>query len=229
MKKHLLFLSTLLLLSGATLHAQENTKKRGIGWYITPEYSTLFLNDHVGSAVGFSAGIKLLRDHLKIGYFNYGRSGPINAHTYATPLPEGITYKGQRTVNLRADHGAFGLMVAPSFYIPRTNIVVDIPIYYGSIGAGFYLAGDDRKTPDNRRVSEWENELFDGQDAAFAPLLEIGIRSFFPTGVNGLRWGVGLHYTTVQDWTTYVDSSGDFYNNKFRASVFIDFGSASKR
>ncbi len=229
MRKYSLFFSALLLISSTHLYAQKSAKKRGIGWYITPEYSTMFMNDHVGNAVGFSAGIKLFRDHLKVGYFNYGRSGPINSKTYTTSLPEGVTYKGQQEVKLRADHGAFGLMVAPSFFIPNTNIELDIPVYYGSIGAGFYLVGEDRKTPDNRRVSAWENDLFNGEDATFASMLEVGIRSFFPTGINGLRWGVGLHYTTVQDWSTYVDSSGDFYNNKFRASIFVDFGSKSKR
>ena len=229
MRKYIIFFSALLLLSGTHLQAQEKTERRGIGWYITPEYSTMFLKDHVGNAVGFSVGIKLLKDHLKIGYFNYGRSGPINAKTFPTQLPEGKTYKGKSTIDLRADHGAFGLMVAPSFFIPNTNVEIDVPVYYGMVGAGFYLAGEDRKTPDNRRVSEWENDLFEGEDAAFTSLLEVGVRAFFPTGLNGLRVGAGLHYTTVQDWTTYVDTSNDFYNNKFRASIFVDFGSRPRR
>lgn len=229
MRKYIMFFSALLLLSGTHIQAQEKIERRGIGWYITPEYSTMFLKDHVGNAVGFSMGIKLLKDHLKIGYFNYGRSGPINAKTFPTQLPEEKTYKGKSTVDLRADHGAFGLMVAPSFFIPNTNVEIDVPVYYGMVGAGFYLAGEDRKTPDNRRVSEWENDLFEGEDAAFTSLLEVGVRAFFPTGLNGLRVGAGLHYTTVQDWTTYVDTSNDFYNNKFRASVFVDFSSRSRR
>ncbi len=229
MKKHIALISALLLFFSLHLCAQETKERRGIGWYITPEYSTMFLNDHVGNAVGFSAGIKLFKDHLKIGYFNYGRSGPINPKTFPTQLPEGRTYKGKSTVDLRADHGAFGLMVAPAFFIPNTNVEIDIPVYYGMIGAGFYLAGEDRKTPDNRRVSEWENDLFEGKDAAFTSMLEVGVRALFPTGLNGLRMGTGLHYTTVQDWDTYVDSSGDFYNSKFRASIFFEFGSKIRR
>jgi hypothetical protein len=227
--KNYMLLSVAFILITFQVFAQETTRKSKIGWYITPEYSAMFLDNHIGNAVGFSFGLKLFNDHLKIGYYNYGRSGPINRKTFATRLPEGITYKDKETIDLRADHGAFGLMIAPAFYLPNSNIEIDIPIYLGSMGAGFYLSGDDRKTPDNRRVSEWENELFGGKDAAFAGTLELGIRAFVPTGIDRLRWGVGLHYVTVQDWTTYADPTGDFYNNRFRASLFVDFGSKPKK
>ncbi len=44
-------------------------------------------------------------------------------------------------------------------------------------GFGFYLHGDDRKTPDGRRVSEWEDELLDGRDAdANNLVLDVGMR-----------------------------------------------------
>ncbi len=224
-----LIITLAFLLFGISVNAQSTdetaTKKRKTGWFVTAEYSTMFLKDHIGQAPGFSMGLKLLKDHLKIGYFNYFRSGPINSHTVNTPLPNGLTYKGKSSVDLRADHGAFGLMIAPSFTLRKSKIEIDFPIYIGSIGAGFYLAGDDRNTPDNRRVSDWENDLFDGKDAAFAGMTEFGVRAMFPAQINGLQWGVGVHYLTVQDWTTYVDPSGDFYNNKLRASVFVNCGS----
>ncbi|TAE82084.1 MAG: hypothetical protein EAY81_09315 [Bacteroidetes bacterium] len=230
MKNLIISLSFFLMALG--LNAQNDvtntTKKHKIGWFVTPEYSSMFLKDHIGHAVGFSMGLKLFNDHLKVGYYNYARSGPINSHTINTPLPDGKTYKGKSSVDLRADHGAFGLMIAPSFTLRKSNIEIDFPIYIGSIGAGFYLSGDDRKTPDNRRVSDWENDLFDGKDAAFAGMTEFGVRAFVPTKINGLHWGVGLHYLTVQDWTTFLDPSGDFYNNKFRASVFVNFGSKQR-
>lgn len=202
--------------------------KRKIGWFVSPEYSTMFLTGHNGLAVGFLMGIKLFKDHLKVGYFNYGRSGPINRYTVNTKLPTGVTYKGKSSIDLRADHGAFGLMIAPSFTLPKSNIEIDFPVNIGSIGAGFYLAGNDRKTPDGRRVSEWENELFEDKDAAFAGMTEFGIRVLFPTRINGLQWGIGVHYLTVQDWTTYANPSGDFYNNKLRASVFVNFCSKKR-
>lgn len=227
------FIITLVaIVMALNIQAQESTettpKKGKMGWFITPEYSAMFLDDHVGNAVGFSFGIKLLKDHLKIGYFNYGRSGPINSYTLDTALPEGVTYKGKSSIALRADHGSFGLMIAPSFTLSKSNIEIDFPINIGSMGAGFYLAGEDRKTPDGRKVSDWEDELFDGKDAAFASMLEFGVRVFVPTKIDGLQWGVGLHYLTVQDWTTYANPSGDFYNNSFRTSVFVNFGSKKR-
>ncbi|MBC7866806.1 MAG: hypothetical protein H7X88_04660, partial [Gloeobacteraceae cyanobacterium ES-bin-316] len=201
----------------------------GLSWYVTPELSTLFLDNHLGKAVGISFGLNFFNDHFKVGVFNYGRSGPINSKTFKTTLPTGTTYKGKQSIDLRADHGAFGVMLAPAFRLPKSGIEIDFPIYIGSIGAGFYLAGDDRKTPDGRKVSEWENELFGGKDAAFAGMMEYGARVFFPTKLNGLKWGLGLHYSTVQDWETYADPTGDFYNNKLRASFFVNFGSSRKR
>lgn len=227
-----LIISLCFLFTALNINSQSdlesNAKNHKIGWFITPEYGTMFLDDHVGHTVGFSMGFKLFKDHLKVGYFNYGRSGPINSYTISTPLPDGKTYKGKTSVDLRADHGAFGLMIAPSFRLKKSKIEFDFPINIGSIGAGFYLAGDDRKTPDNRRVSEWENELFEGEDAAFAGMFEFGVRALVPTKINGLQWGFGLHYTTVQGWKTFVDPSGDFFNNKLRASAFINFGSKQR-
>lgn len=224
----IIILAALLSFSAEAQSTTTSGRKGKIGWFITPEYSTMFLDDEVSNTVGFSMGLKLFNDHLKIGYYNYGRSGPINSKTYKTDLQPGVTYKGQSSVNVRADHGAFGVIIAPSFYLPNTNIEIDVPVYIGSIGAGFYLSGSDRKTPDNRKVSDWENELFDGKDAAFAGMIEYGVRAFFPTKIDGFRWGLGMHYITVQDWSTYVDPSGDFFNNKFRAAVYLDFGSPRK-
>lgn len=224
-----LIITGAFLLIGISISAQEAPKNHKIGWFLTPEYSTMFLKDHVGNAVGFSMGLKLFKDHLKVGYYNYGRSGPVNSFTVNAPLQPGKTYKGKSSIDLRADHGAFGLMIAPSFTLKKSNVEIDFPINVGSLGAGFYLSGEDRKTPDGRRVSEWENELFDGKDAAFAGMLEFGVRAFVPTKINGLQWGLGVHYTTVQDWTTYADPSGDFYNNKLRASIFVNFGSKQRQ
>ena len=110
--KNLIF-STLLIFMVVTTYGQEKsltTKTSRIGWFITGEYSSMFLDDHVGNAVGFSAGVNLFKEHLKIGFFNYGRSGPINPKTFNTPLPDGVTYKGRNSIDVRADHGAFGLI-----------------------------------------------------------------------------------------------------------------------
>jgi hypothetical protein len=196
-----------------------------VGWFVAPEGSALLLGDHVGKAVGVQFGLRFFGDHLKVGYYMYGRSGPLNAQVFPTDLPNGITYKGQSRVNLKADHGAFGLLVAPSFRLPGSRVEVDIPLMMGLLGGGFYLAGPDRNTPDGRRVSQWENQLFEGKDADFAPTLEAGIRALVPTRNPAIKWGLGLHYVTTQGWETYYDPTGDFYNNKLRASLLVQFGS----
>lgn len=222
MKKNIL---TLIVALSATLtiKAQDVPKSNNIGWFITPEISAMFLDDHVGNAVGASFGIKVWKDRLKIGINAYGRSGPINPKTFTVEAYNGQTYKGNSTLRLRADYGTLGLMIAPTFNIKKVQI--DVPISYGMAGGGFYLVGEDRKTPDGARVSEWENKLMNGEDAAQGSWLEFGVRGFFPTKIKGIQFGAGVHYSMVQGWKTYYDPSGEFYNNKFRASLFINFGS----
>ena len=176
--------------------------------------------DHLGNAVGFQTGISILNDHLQIGIFGYGRSGPINPQEYQVILPAGETYKGQSEVNVRADHGAFGLMIAPQFQLGE-QWKVDIPIYIGQMGAGFYLFGDNRITPDGRRVSEWENELMGGVDAGFSMHYEAGVRLKRSVGQH-TDLMLGLHYALAPGWETFVGGTG-FYNLP-RVSVGIGFG-----
>jgi hypothetical protein len=213
----------LFILFACLAFSVQGQNKGKIAWFLTPEVGTMFLDGHLGKTVGASFGVQLFKQHLKVGILGYGRSGPINGAAFTTSAHNNLVYKGERQLTLRADHGAFGLMLAPTFKI--NNIVFDAPISIGSVGGGFYLFGEDRNTPDGRRVSEWENELMDGRDATFGGMLEFGLRGFFPTKIQGMRWGIGLHYTTTQGWETYYDPSGNFYNNKLRASLFIHFGS----
>jgi hypothetical protein len=222
MKKNII---TIIIAMSAilTIKAQEVSKSNKIGWFITPEIGAMFLEDHIGNAVGASFGIKVWKDRLKIGINAYGRSGPINPKTFTVEAYNGQTYKGNRTLRLRADYGTLGLMIAPTFNIKKMQI--DVPISYGMAGGGFYLVGEDRKTPDGARVSEWENKLMNGEDAASGSWLEFGVRGFFPTKIKGIQVGAGVHYSMVQGWKTYYDPSGEFYNNKFRASMFVNFGS----
>jgi hypothetical protein len=213
-------LCVVLLTTAISLFAQ-STKR--IGWFLTPEVGVMLLDDHIGRTVGGSFGLQLFKNHLKVGVIGYGRSGPINPATFETTAYNGMTYKGSSKLTLRADHGAFGLMLAPSFRVKKLEF--DIPIVFGSAIGGFYLYGDDRKTPDGRRVSAWENELMNAEDAGGGSMIEGGVRVFFPTRYNGLKYGIGLHYTTTQGWKTYYDPTGDFYNQKFRVSLFANFGS----
>ena len=207
----------------STTNAQDVPKSNQIGWFITPEVGVMFLEDHVGNSVGASFGMKLWKNRLKIGINAYGRSGPINPKTFTVEAYNGQSYKGSSTLTLRADYGTIGLMIAPTFKVK--NVEIDVPVSYGMGGGGFYLVGDDRNTPDGARVSEWENKLMNGEDAASGSWMEFGVRGFFPSKINGIQVGAGVHYSIVQGWKTYYDPSGEFYNNKLRASLFVNFGS----
>ena len=198
-------------------------QKSKLGWFISPEIGGIFHGDHIGNTVGASLGIKLFNDHLKIGIQGYGRSGPINAKEYVVEASGGQSYKGSTQLKLRADHGVVGLFIAPSFNIHKLH--VDLPIAIGQFGAGYYFTGEDRDTPDGRRVSEWENELMDERDAAVGGWIEFGSRIFFPLKHENLSLGVGLHYTLAPGWETYVDPEGDMYNNRLRFSLILNFES----
>ena len=219
-------LITAIVIAATTTYAfsQETIpKKSKVGWFLTPEVGAMFLDGSVGNTFGVSGGVKVWKNRLKLGIMAYSRSGPTNSATFDAKLPAGQTYKGQSTLKLRSDWGAFGGMIAPTFKVK--NVEIDVPISFGGGIGGFYLVGDDRKTPDGARVSVWEDKLFKGEDAAFGSLTEFGVRAFFPTKVKGMTIGAGLHYTLISGWKTYYDPTGDFYNNKLRASLVINFGS----
>jgi hypothetical protein len=218
-----IFLAIIMIAIGNNTFAQEvGQPTKGAKWFVTPEVSTMFLKDHVGKAVGFSFGYKVWKERLKIGFISYGRSGPINSATFETKFYNNQTYKGKSTTNVRADWGTFGLLLAPNFKI--RNIELDVPIMLGGGAGGFYLHGEDRKTPDGDRVSVWENKLFNGEDASFGGLAEIGTRAFFPSKIKGVSFGAGVHYTMTSGWKTSVDPTGNFYNNKLRVSLFMNIG-----
>ena len=216
-------LVAILFFAGIGSAIAQETSVPKIGWFVTPEVGLMFLESHIGNTFGTSFGIKLFKNRIKIGIMSYGRSGPTNPATFEVTPINNQTYKGQSTLKMRADWGVFGLMVAPTFKIK--NVEIDVPLSFGGGAGGFYLAGDDRITPDGARVSVWENKLFDGKDAGFGTMAEVGVRAFLPTKINGMSFGAGVHYTTISGWKTYYDPTGDFFNNKLRASVFINFGS----
>jgi hypothetical protein len=222
MKK--IIIAILFIASTTNAFSQEETSKPlKVGWYITPEVGVLFLDGSVGNTFGISMGTKIWKNRIKLGIMGYSRSGPTNSATFNYKLNNGLTYKGKSSLDLRADWGAFGGTIAPTFKIK--NIEIDVPISFGGGIGGFYLVGDDRKTPDGSRTSVWEDKLFNGEDAAFGGLTEFGVRALFPSKINGMSYGAGLHYTMISGWKTAYDPSGEFYNNKLRASVFINFGS----
>jgi hypothetical protein len=222
MKKNLLTIA-FVVSAALSAKAQNDLKTAKAGWFITPEAGSMFLEDHIGNTVGASFGIKAWKNRLKIGIHAYGRSGPINPKTFVIEAHDGKTYKESSTVNVRADWSTVGVLVAPTFKIKK--IEIDVPISYGLGAGGFYLFGDDRNTPDGARVSVWENKLMNGEDASAGSWLELGVRGFFPTKIKGIQFGAGIHYTMIQGWKTYYDPGGEFYNNKLRASLLVNFGS----
>jgi hypothetical protein len=222
MKK--IIIATVIIATATRMFSQDaasTTPK--VGWFLSPEVGAMFLDGSVGNTFGISGGVKIWKNRIKLGIMAYGRPGPTNSATIDSKLQTGVTYKGQSTLKLRADWGAFGGMIAPTFKIK--NVEIDVPISFGSGIGGFYLVGEDRKTPDGARVSVWEDKLFKGEDASGGGLTEFGVRAFFPTKVKGMTIGGGLHYTLMSGWKTYGDPTGEYYNNKLRATLVINFGS----
>jgi len=200
--------------------AQESSQPPSrISWFVNPEIGGIFHDDHFGKTLGVSFGVKMLNNHLKVGAQFYGRPGPINSQEYEITPSNGQTYKGKSTLSLRADHGTIGIFLAPVFDLDKVRI--EIPLSAGTMGGGFYLQDEDRKTPDGDRVSVWENRLMDEKDASFSTFYEFGGRVFLPLSNRNVSMGLGLHYTLTPGWETYADPDGDLYNNRFRVSFVL--------
>jgi hypothetical protein len=220
------FLCTVATLFGQVTTAETATKKRKIGWYITPEAGAMFLKDHTGLSLGATFGLKFWKDRIKFGAVIINRPGPINSATFKTQTANNQMYLGRTSFDLRADWAMFGATIAPCFRLKQVEL--NVPISFGSGVGGFYLHGDDRKTPDGARVSEWENKLFTSpglDEASGGGWTEFGLQAFFPTKVKGVQIGAGMHYMLISGYKTYNDPNNEIFNNKFRASFLINFGS----
>ncbi|MCI4667757.1 MAG: hypothetical protein MRZ79_06315 [Bacteroidia bacterium] len=195
--------------------------QNNVGWFFTPEFSLMAMDQHLGRAVGFQGGVSLAQRRLNVGIFYYGRSGPINPHEVSFTLPGNQTYKGKGTIDFRADHGAFGVMISPQ--VELGNVKLDVPLLFGQFGAGFYLTGDDRITPDGRRVSDWEDDLLGNADAGFGFILEGGIRARTAINKNkGIEAGIGVHYTHTIGYESTL--GGTAYYRVPRFSIFFLLG-----
>lgn len=205
------------LLTGATLltatasaWATEPEEKRAIGAFIDLEWRGYALGGHLSHGPAVAAGISLLGDHLRLGLAGLGRPGPWNPVTFDTTLPNDQTYRGKRVVSLRSDGAMAGLHLALA--LPLTQqLSITLPATLGYGGFGFYLSGADRNTPDGRRVSEWENELFDGKDSYLGLVIDGGVRLHWrPEATPWLRPYLAGYYTVVPGYETVVrnDYSG---------------------
>ncbi len=198
---------------------------KNVGFYFQPEYSAMLLKNNVGNAVGFSLGIRSNNGKWDLGIRYYGRSGPINAHDdYFLELPEGETYNGKSTLILGADHGYLGLEAAYSMKLKNKRIALRFPVSFGQLGAGFYLRGEDRFTPDGSRTSVWEDLLQEGNDAGFALCSELGSQILYQVSKKNKHIHIMLGITYIQTYG-YESFLGDkdFYNNKVRVSTGFRF------
>lgn len=178
--------------------------------FVSMDWRGMNLGNHLSHGPGFAAGVAFWGGKLKLGIAGINRPGPINPARFEVKTKDGIAYKGSQTLDLKSDGGIAGLFIGT--HIPLTDqLALDIPLMFGQGGFGFYLTGDDRKTPDGRRVSQWENELQDGRDASFGLAVDAGLRIMWtPTHQPWLRPFLGAHYTTVLGYDAYAkdDYSG---------------------
>jgi len=201
----------------------QNDEGRKLGWFVSPEIGAIIHSDHLGKTFGGALGVKLLKGHLKAGFQFYGRPGPINAKEFLVPASDGQIYRGSNTLTLRADHGTAGLYLAPVVQLKKVKL--EFPIGLGQMGAGYYLTGEDRDTPDGDRVSVWENKLMDERDAGFSTWYEFGSRLFVPMPNQNISLGFGVHYSLAPGWEAYADPTGDLYNNRIRLAFIVSFES----
>ncbi|TXB60635.1 hypothetical protein [Phaeodactylibacter luteus] len=222
MKKYQLL--TIIIVAFFATHGY--SQNEGIGFYFQPEYSAMFLPGHVGNAVGIGIGITSKNRKWDFGIRTYGRSGPINTgQLYDLVLAEGVTYKGKSVLQVANDHGFLGLEMAYNLKLKSDRLMLRFPVAFGSFGAGFYLLGEDRITPDGRRVNEWEDELQGGNDAGFGWLSEIGCQMVYQLIPDNSHLNIfaGLTHTTTYGYESFLGDE-DLYNNRLRASVGIRVG-----
>ena len=216
----------LLVFIGTHAFSQDSNEStdQSIGFYFQPEYSAMFLNDHVGNAVGFGLGISSKNDKWDFGIRYYGRSGPINPKEYELVLPVGETYKGKSSIKLGHDHGFLGLEAAYNLRLKNNRLMIRMPVSFGQFGAGFYLRGDDRYTPDGERTSVWEDKLQGGEDAGFGFCSEFGAQFIYQLSAKNehIHIMMGATYLNTYGYESFIGGK-DFYNNKVRASVGFRF------
>lgn len=175
-----------------------------LGW------RALGIGGHASHGPEFAAGVRLFSGWLRLGIGGYNRPGPLNPKTFDVESSNGVSYNGSETLSLKSDGGVVGLLIGTN--IPMTSwLAIDIPVIVGQAAFGFYLAGEDRETPDGRRVSEWENEMQDARDASFALGVDAGLRAQFTVAsIPWLRPAVGVHYLMTPGYNAYArdDYSG---------------------
>lgn len=218
MRTHPWILSLLLLALPAAADAQDGRPLAvpfvGLDWRV------MGLADHLSHGPGFQVGA-LLFDHLKVGIAGFARPGPINPAEFDVQLNNGQSYRGKTTLNMRSDGSVVGITLAPRFRMPGAAwLDVELPLLVGYGAFGFYLQGNDRDTPDGRRVSEWEDELLKGADSAAGLAVDAGLRLSVQTAQRWLRPYVGVHHT----WLVGYDATLRDNYNGFSGVAGIEVG-----
>ncbi len=196
------------------------------GGFVDLGWRAYGLGGHLSHGPAFAAGA-IVGTYFEIGIAGFARPGPINPRTFRVDLPEGETYRGKQTLQLRSDGSAIGLHLGFRMPLRAAPIELEVPVMLGYGGFGFYLFGDDRDTPDGRRVSDWEDELLDGRDAdANNFVIDAGVRiAWRPARTRFMQPYVGAHYTAVLGYDTAVLTN---YSG-FSGSLGIRFGLFPRR
>lgn len=197
-------------LAAEALESSEPEEAGAVGAFVDLEWRAFAIGGHASHGPAFAAGVTLLDGHLRLGLAGLGRPGPWNPATFDVTLPNGETYRGKRVLSLRSDGGMSGLHVALALPLAE-HLSLSAPVTIGYGGFGFYLYEDDRTTPDGRRVSEWENDLFGGKDSYLGIVLDAGLRLHWHLeDTPWLRPYVAGYYTAVPNYETLVrdDYSG---------------------
>lgn len=172
-----------------------------LGW------RALGIGGHASQGPEFAAGVRLFGGWLRLGVAGFNRPGPLNPKKFEVETATGEAYKGSETLSLKSDGGVIGAVIGTQ--IPVTDwLAIDIPIILGQAAFGFYLYGEDRETPDGRRVSAWENELQDGRDASFTLGIDAGLRAQFSiASAPWLKPTIGVHYTAAPGYNAYAQDN----------------------
>ena len=189
-----------------TTEPEPSNEKPAVSLFINLEWRVYGLGQHVSHGPALAAGVSLLDDHLRIGLGGLARPGPFNPTTFDVTLEDGTEYRGQSTLSLRNDGMMAGLHLSYSTALPFAQaLAFQVPVTFGYGGFGYYLTGDDRDTPDGRRVSEWEDELFDGRDAYIGFVLDGAVRiRYQPRALPWLMPYAGVGFTMVPGFSTVV-------------------------
>lgn len=198
------FVPLFVLSCAGSAWAEEPRPAGRLGGFVDLEWRAFGLAGHFSHGPAFAAGVSLWDGTLRLGLGGLNRPGPWNPASFEVTLPNGASYRGQRTLALRSDGAMAGLHMALAFAVPDVPwLSVTLPVTLGYGGFGFYLQGDDRNTPDGRRVSEWENELFAGRDSHLGMVIDSGVRlNLEATQDRWLRPYAALYYTTVPGFDT---------------------------